>query len=448
VSNSSALVLDGNEVKFRLQAERIETGKYVHVDWLRFTVLRRNAVPSFDTLPSFEPLNGAGPLEWDARHGRYMVKPLIEQPSGSKWDHYVQGIQWGSDAWEWLDAVSKVATIRSTVEAYELDHADPDFKDACSQAFDLAKEVAQCLGNDFTVNTSLKKGQDFYKWRMSIERFGHECAWVGFMASSESPSADRQNQTIHVNIQGHACTFARIGWREKMADLIDLHEAKITRVDLALDMFNGLGYDMQRLWTDYAEGVFKVRGKNPACRVDGDWFNGLGRSLYVGCRKSGKETNIYEKGDQLFGPLAANPWVRAELRYGNQLRVLPSSLLRNPDSFFAGASDWHAALLHRIGTELVTPVPLKQEKELETQSVLAEVHRNVRWLRTSAAATVATALSFMDYDDLKLCLNFEAELRPGRLKKFGAAELSQAFKRVISTFKTASQEIPADLVAA
>nr|WP_315465915.1 replication initiation factor domain-containing protein [uncultured Rhodoferax sp.] len=447
MSNQSPLVLDGNEVKLRLEAERVQTGNYIHVDWLRFTVLRRNVVPTFANSPTFSPVNGAGPVVWDERHGRYMVKPLSSMQTGSKWDQYVQGIKYGSDAFEWLDHISQAVVIRSTLEAFERDHANPDLLSASAQAYELAKEVAAVLGSEFVVNTSLKKGQDFYKWRMSIERFGHECAWVGFLASSDSPRSDAQNQTIHVNIQGHACTFARIGWRQKMADLIDLHEAKITRVDLALDMFQGLGYDMHALWGDYERGAFKVRGKNPSCRVDGDWFNGVGRSLYVGCRKSGKETNIYEKGDQLFGPLAGSPWVRAELRWGNQLRVLPSDCLRRPDDFFAGASDWHADILLQVG-QMVIPCAVPQQKTLEVQSVLAEVHRNVRWFRTSAAATVATALEYMSYDDLKLCLNFEAKLRPGRLKKFGEVELGQAYKKVIASFNTVDQEIPADLQTA
>lgn len=45
------LVLDGNEVKLRLTAERRETGTPVHVDWVRFTVQLKNApIPDVETL--------------------------------------------------------------------------------------------------------------------------------------------------------------------------------------------------------------------------------------------------------------------------------------------------------------------------------------------------------------------------------------------------------------
>jgi phage replication initiation protein len=423
VANPNALVLDGSEVKLRLQAERKATGKLVHIDWLRFTVFLRNVIPTFDSLPDFRP------------------------SVNSKWEQFLQTVRYGTEKYENLSAPAQAIVIRSTVEAFEREHKDPVFQGACSQAYDLAREVAKTLGPDFSVNTALKKGQDFYRWRFSIERSGHECAWVGFLAASESPSADRQNESVHVNIHGHACTFATHGWREKMANVIDFHRGKITRADLALDMFQGLGYDFAQLLNDYRNGAFNVRGKCPGSRVDGDWANGRGRSLYIGCRKSGKETNIYEKGDQLFGVQAFDPWIRGELRYGNQLRVLPTDLLRNPDDFFAGASDWHAELLALAGMQ-VAPIPCPQEKKLDTQTVLAEVHRNVRWLKTSAAPTIAAALEFMSFDDLYELINPEVTALPGRLKKFAKADLQGAFKRVMSTFTTAESDAPRSLVAA
>lgn len=423
MSNANALVLDGSEVKLRLQAERKATGKLIHVDWLRFTVFLRNVVPTFDSLPDFRP------------------------SANSKWERFMQTVVYGSEQYEWLSAPAQAIVIRSTLEGFERDHQDPTFQGACSQAYDLAREVAKTLGPDFTVNTALKKGQDFYKWRFSIERAGHECGWVGFLAASESPSADRQNQSIHVNIQGHACTFAKHGWREKMADLIDLHCGKITRADLALDMFQGLGYDFAQLMHDYRNGAFNVRGKCPGSRTDGDWANGRGRSLYVGNRKSGKETNLYEKGDQLFGWEAYSPWVRAELRYGNQLRVLPTDLLRNPDDFFAGASDWHAEILELAGT-LAEPIACPQEPKLAPQTVLAEVYRNVGWLKTSAAPTIAAALEFMTFDELFQLINPDTTQLPGRLKKFAKSDLQSAYSRVVGTFTTAEDDSPRSLVAA
>ena len=60
----------------------------------------------------------------------------------------------------------------------------------------------------------------------------------------------------------------------------------------------------------------------------GDWANGHARSFYIGSKEAGKQTNIYEKGDQLFGVETGSKWLRIELRYGNKLRVLSPEMLR------------------------------------------------------------------------------------------------------------------------
>lgn len=410
MSKANVLVLDGGEVKFRLEAERKASTNFIHIDWLRFTVFLRNVIPTFKSLPDWNP-NAA-----------------------SKWERYLNSVPFGSAAYSDLSGKAQEQVIRATVEGFEMERHDTQFQGACSQAFDLAREVAGILGAEFTVNSVLKPGQDFYKYRFSIDRNGFESAWVGFLAAGNGKSKGSQDQTIHVNIQGHACTFAAPGWREKMASCIDLHGGRITRADLALDMFDGLGYDFGRLLQDYKEGIFKVRGKSPACKLDGDWGNDSGRSIYIGSRTSGKITNIYEKGDQLFGVKAGSRWVRAELRYGDQLRVLPSDILRNPDSFFSGASDWHEALLIHAGA-CAASQSLKTTPVLEQQTVSAEVYRNLKWLRDSAASTMRGALRFMDYDTLLQFLLPDSNKLPGRLEKFKTSELSAAYQSVVDSFK-------------
>ena len=50
-AKKNSLVLDGNEIKVRLEAERTASGSVVHVDWLRFTCQLRSApAPSVDDL--------------------------------------------------------------------------------------------------------------------------------------------------------------------------------------------------------------------------------------------------------------------------------------------------------------------------------------------------------------------------------------------------------------
>lgn len=423
MSKANGLVLDGGEVKFRLEAERQASTNLIHVDWLRFTVFLRNVVPTFETLPDWLP-NAA-----------------------SKWERYLAGVSFDSAAYHDLSAPAQAIVIRSTLDGFEKERHDPQFQGASSEAYDLAREVAGILGIEFSVNTVLKPGQDFYKYRFSIERNGFECAWVGFLAAGNGKAKGSQDKSIHVNIQGHACTFAQHGWREKMADCIELHKGRITRADLALDLFQGLGYDFKLLLDDYKTGVFKVRGKSPACALAGDWGNDSARSIYIGSRVSGKITNIYEKGDALFGVKALSPWVRAELRYGDQLRVLPADILRNPDTYFSGASDWHEALLLAAGST-AQAIPIKCVPDLPQQTVGAEVHRNLVWLRDSAASTFRAALKYMDLSTLIHLLNPDSEKVPGRIGKFKSSELSSAYDRVIKSFNTVGSAPAAFSIAA
>lgn len=388
MTKANPLVLDGGEVKLRILAERTAHKTPVHVDWVRFTCILRNApFPGVDTLfpPRMEEMN-----VWDPAYRKAEMQKILR----------------------------------------EID--DADFVPS-AQALDLANEICKALGKEFTVAAELRKGHDFYRFRWSIERHGAECGWVGFLASGDSPRQSAQALTIHANLYGHACTFADHGWNDRIADLVDQHDAKLTRADLALDLFEGIAGGMESLQADYMAGVFNVKGRRPSSSVAGDWFNGAERSLYIGSKGAGKQTNIYEKGDQLFGRDAGSEWVRIELRYGNKLRVLPSDMLRNPADFFAGASDWHALQLSRCDA-VVSAVACKVEKTLPLQTVKGEVTRNVRWALNTAAPTIAAAFRYLtNAEFLELC-NWETRKLPGRLQKFSPKELAAAFSGVMGSF--------------
>lgn len=379
MTRPTALVLDGNEVKLRLQAERDASGSVVHVDWVRFTTIRRNA--------PFTHVDRVFPL------------------STSIWD---EGYR-----------MQRITEVLKSIP-------DPDF-DASAQALELAERVCGILGSDFTVAPELRKGHDFYKHRWSIERHGSEVGWVGFLSSGDSPRQQAQARTIHVNLYGAACTFADGGWNLRLADLIDETRADVTRCDLALDFFDGMSGGMDRVLADYKAGLTDVAGRRLKCNMVGDWANGSARSFYIGSKEAGKQTNLYEKGDQLFGVDADSPWMRAELRYGNKLRELPSDMLRRPADFFAGASDWHAALLREAAAEC-HPEPVRTNGRLALETVRAEVVRNLRWAIETAAPTIAAAFQFLGDEFLELCTNKKL---PGRLRKFSRDELRAAFPDVM-----------------
>lgn len=380
------LVLEGSQIKARLLADRTEYKTPVHVDWLRFTVLYRKApTPTADDLFCL-------PLP--------PVSVLAELPEAQR---------------ESMSTRNAVGELR------------PDEKFPAAVAKTVADDVCAILGPDFFVSSELKRGQDFYRYRWSITRGNAEVGWIGFLASSDSKKQSAQNDTIHVNLHGAACTFADRSWRQKMAEYIDRHEAKITRVDLALDFFEGIKGGMLRVKSDYESGAMDVLGQRPKCNMHGPWVDGgRGRSFYVGSKEAGKQTNIYEKGVQLFGEKDATNWERIELRYGNKLRVISSEVLTRPADFFAGASDWHAQMLqeHGLSEESVTPdkLPLRKGR-LPVQTVKAEVVRVFRWLRDVAGPSISFA--FQHLPDLQLVDLTHSHKLPARLERFKQSDLVQ-----------------------
>ncbi len=375
----SSLVTDGNTIKVRLEAERRQTGSLVHVDWFRFTVRTRNAPALRSDVPIL---------------------------SDNIWD---EGYR--------------------LAQIYKILNALPDCeRDSCGQAAELADRVAALLGPEFMRSPTMGKGHDFYRHRWPILRNDVECGWVGFGASSASPRQTAQASTIHVNLFGAACTFASFGWREKLADLCDELAADVTKCDLALDFLDGLSGGIERVAQDYHAGLCDVGGRRLKIR-DINWLKGRSRSIYIGSKEAGKETNVYEKGDQLFGEDAESKWVRVELRYGNKLRELSTDLLRRPADFFGGASEWHATVLAEAG-ESFSPEAVTTDGRLAPMTVEAEVFRNLKWSFHTAAASIAAAFKFLgDEDFLRLVTD---QKLPGRLQRFTPSELKAAFTAAVS----------------
>lgn len=393
-SQTCALVLEGNQVKVRLIAERLETKVPVHVDWLRFTCQVRNApMPSADVL--FPP----------------PVQSTLERPlSPHEEDHGT------------YEAQRFARFMRKLQEVPDADFA------LSTQAVELAMRVVDALGEGFTVAPEIRKGHDFYKSRWSIERNGEEVGWIGFGASGESPRQQAQKRTLHVNLYGTACTFAKPSWRFAMADLVEDVKGVLTRCDLALDFFEGIAGGMQRIQTDYDSGLMDSGGKRLKCNMVGDWMNGKARSFYVGSKEVGKQTNIYEKGHQLFGDKDASGWMRAELRLGNKARVLDVDMLRRPADFFAEASTWHAALLREADELLeLEPASLACNGRLAAETIEAEVTRNKRWVRDVAGPSLALMFTLMDGEEFAAIV--EGASLPGRLRRFKREEIARVYER-------------------
>jgi len=397
---ASPLVMEGSKIKLRLEENRNFSGHLVSIDWLRFTTqlhFNHDNVFPLD-VPEFE--------------------------------------QWFSD---------------TTTDEFDKPETFAAAKRHAVQALWLAKEVCDALGHGFNADTSIKAGKDFYKYRISIMRENHECGWVGFLSSTTSKSKDKQDNTLHVNLYGHACTFAQHGWHKKMQVLIEAEKARITRVDFAMDSFNSEPEYLLTVKDQYQHGLMNVNGKEPKMNMVGCWRDdgkGHSRSIYFGSKEAGKQTNVYEKGHQLFGPDSGSNWTRVEVRYGNKLRVIPADVLTDPDRYFAGASDWHAQQLSDLKEQLnhtyaTTPEAIKTTPRLSAQTIKAEVYRNAKWLANVAAPSIAMAFEYLGDEFLELVTN---QHKPGRLRKFSSKEIggvfSDAFRSAVGMSPAQTQRTP------
>lgn len=390
LARKNALVLDGEQIKVRLMAERLETKAPVHIDWLRFTVRLRNAPPKVFDKPFA-----------DVQHITPEIRAEIQHYEDRQYK-----IKWMHDYLRELEHEARYS--------------------AAGQAHALALQVVNCLGLGFEVAQTVEKGHDFYAKRWPILYCNKEAGWVGFGASSDSPRQQAQAHTLHVNLYGKACTFATSGWRERIADLCEETNADITRIDLALDFFDGHpDGDIKHFEAQYHAGLFDHRGKRPTSDQKGKWWEGHSRSFYIGSREAGKQTNVYEKGHELYGHTSGSNWLRVELRYGNKLRDISIDALRNPAGFFAGASEWHAQQLRLADDCTTTPQTLPTRPKLAVETIKAEAYRALKWVRDTARANLAVAFQFLDEDAfLELISTFQL---PGRLKGFARDDLRNAY---------------------
>lgn len=135
-----------------------------------------------------------------------------------------------------------------------------------------------------------------------------------------------------LQLTGSGCQVVR-DWH-KMAKLLQALDARITRLDLAVDYLDG-EHSVDDAVRMHSEGLFNLSGRPPSTSLAGDWLDGVnGRTLYVGKAANGKMLRVYEKGIQM--GQAGSKWVRFEVQLGNRDRVIPFAALTRRDEFLAG----------------------------------------------------------------------------------------------------------------
>lgn len=280
--------------------------------------------------------------------------------------------------------------------------------------------VCEMLGA-FDVGSVDDKGQDFYEARCALVADGATVGYV--MAGGKSTS---QARTVHVNLFGAACLHLRHanyvplrGWLERVGGWI-------TRADIAVDVFEGA--DISACLDAYSRGDFDVRGKRPQENMVGAWHSGHSRTFQVGKRETGKCLRVYEKGDQLFGHEAADPWLRYEVEFRSSARVVDLDVLTRPADFFAGAYPFCAALVARLAPH-VAPQRIPTFQALKDKTADAAVARVCRWVGATAAPSVAAVLE-LGGEVLADILKASFGRAPGRFRGFAVADLQRAFRSI------------------
>ena len=229
--------------------------------------------------------------------------------------------------------------------------------------------------------------------------------WVGYPASATIYRGDENVGLIaygalhgrnYFSLSGAGCRYWNDWACEIVRELLKDAQARITRIDLALDFYRG-EYSYDDCEAALAAGKFSLKqgGRKPAVDryfSEGSYGN-KGRTLYVGAASSSKRMCCYEKGLEQFGRLPAKwleeqgaqavtshefdalpfggpgdvrvkDWLRMELRYANDDRDLDYdnyAIVVDRDAAFAGAYPVCAEVLEL--TDGVRPPTLMTELE-------------------------------------------------------------------------------------
>ena len=229
---------------------------------------------------------------------------------------------------------------------------------------DVSATLQSILG--FGISHKRDKGLNFYNTSYVLgDSFGFVC-YGG------------QRDTVLVQLNGSGLMAAREGWEKKLYEFLNKSTgARITRIDLAYDDYNGQTFSVEGLEATYKQDGFCCGGRNPDIELRGNWHcpNGKGRTVYVGNRTNGKFFRGYEKGKQLGAP--ESQWVRVEVEFKSVDRFLPYEMLLYPGEFLAAAYP------------CLYSISVRQERILTIQNSVKSSHeRLVRWLRLQCGAAL------------------------------------------------------------
>lgn len=207
---------------------------------------------------------------------------------------------------------------------------------------------------------------------------------VGFMAYGNS--GDQMRDWIRVEISGVGCKWIQ-DWSlvDQVAEIIP--EFQFRRIDIAFDTFEREVLH-QHILDAHDANLFTTNGSPPECNVIAPHNNeSKGRTVYIGCRDQFKYLRCYEKGFEIASqypgiemshingfPIGDLYRVELELKAKAKEKDIPLDIIKNRDSYFAGAYPFLEQVLKTVNPMVIRSFPDKS-KELALESALGLIRK-------------------------------------------------------------------------
>lgn len=257
-----------------------------------------------------------------------------------------------------------------------------------------------------------KLGKKFNGYQDTYELKGRDGNPLGLLGIG----GEHQRGTVHVSLNAGCCALVP-DWKNA-ANWGESLKARITRVDLAHDDFEGktINIETARQW--HQENQFVIGGRPPKAKLIDDLGTGDGKTLYIGGRPNGKLFRFYEKGKQLGAP--QSPWVRVELELHNKSRLIPWDVLTRPGQYLAGSAPCLAFLSE-----------LQSKIRTVTKAVTISFDRAVENAKRMVGKTINVMLQAFSGDYIAVVNTLKRDGVPRRLENY-ADFLPQVFAGGIS----------------
>ena len=151
-----------------------------------------------------------------------------------------------------------------------------------------------------------------------------------------------QNNTFCVEIKGLGISVAPDDWHKRLYNIMSASwfvRPKITRIDIAMDFFNG-EYTPEQAREDRLAGLYNTGNKiMPKAQCMGtEWEDDTGKdksgkTYAIGTRNSPRYARIYNKAAE---QKVKGFWTRFEIEFGRSA-IIPLDALANPTAYFCGA---------------------------------------------------------------------------------------------------------------